>query len=242
MPKKCTKLDRNSWRGKETNQKRVTLTPVWVQHRQNATWEPAIVINQCALNSYWIMQENGTEQPKVYRCTRTMLKIRSTPTDVEQRGHMKDYLTEIRKSESRISAIHNMVRDSVQKNSLENVSPDPVQLTLSRLVFLELLLNQNQRTGRKLQNHSVQMELHWRHPRKIHLTLKGLTSQQERTLESQQVHLVIFTCKETITSGSVDNQLKILNFELYIYIKARLVRNLTNLQYSTITVMGIDYC
>ena len=27
-------------------------TPVWVQHRQNATWEPAIVVNQCAPNSY----------------------------------------------------------------------------------------------------------------------------------------------------------------------------------------------
>ena len=39
-------------------------TPVWVQHRQNATWEPAIVVNQCTPNSYWIMQENGTEQPK----------------------------------------------------------------------------------------------------------------------------------------------------------------------------------
>ena len=37
-------------------------TPVWVQHRQNATWEPAIVVNQCA--PYWIMQENGAEQPK----------------------------------------------------------------------------------------------------------------------------------------------------------------------------------
>ena len=27
-------------------------TPVWVQHRQNATWEPATVVNQCAQNSY----------------------------------------------------------------------------------------------------------------------------------------------------------------------------------------------
>ena len=27
-------------------------TPVWVQHRQNATWEPATVVNQCAPNSY----------------------------------------------------------------------------------------------------------------------------------------------------------------------------------------------
>ena len=50
-------------------------TPVWVQHKQNATWEPAIVVNQCAPNSYWIMQENSAEQPKVYRHTRSMLKI-----------------------------------------------------------------------------------------------------------------------------------------------------------------------
>ena len=40
-------------------------TPVWVQHRQNATWEPATAINQCTPNSYWIIQENGTEQPRV---------------------------------------------------------------------------------------------------------------------------------------------------------------------------------
>ena len=65
-------------------------TPVWVQHRQNATWEPAIVVNQCAPNSYWTMQENGAEQPKVYRCTRTMLKIRSTPTEGEQIAQMKE--------------------------------------------------------------------------------------------------------------------------------------------------------
>ena len=76
------------------------------------------------------MQENGTEWQKVYRHTTTMLKIRSTPTDVERTAHMKDYLTEIRKSESRIPAIPNMVRDSVHENSLENVSPDPVQSTL----------------------------------------------------------------------------------------------------------------
>ena len=46
-------------------------TPVWVQHRHNATWEPAIVVNQFAPISYWIIQENGAEQPKVYRHTRT---------------------------------------------------------------------------------------------------------------------------------------------------------------------------
>ena len=67
--------------------------------------------------------------------------------------------------------------------------------------------------------------------REVHLTLQGLGSQQERTLESQPVHLVIFTCKDTIASGSVDYQLQMLNFELYVYIKARLdklVQNLMN--------------
>ena len=108
-------------------------TPVWVQHRQSATWEPAIVVNQCAPNSYWIMQENGTEQPKVYRCTRTMLKIRSTPTEAKQTGYMNDQSTESEKAESYIPAIPNMVRDCVKENSLENVSPDPVQMTLPRL-------------------------------------------------------------------------------------------------------------
>ena len=41
--------------------------PVWVQHRQNTFWEPATVVSQCNSNSYWIMQENGTDQPKVYK-------------------------------------------------------------------------------------------------------------------------------------------------------------------------------
>ena len=76
--------------------------------------------------------------------------------------------------------------------------------------------------------------------REIHPTLQDLISQQEGTLESQPVHLVIFTCKDTIASGLVDYQFKMLNFELYIYIKARLVQNLTNLQYSIITIIGID--
>ena len=46
------------------------------------------------------MQENGTEQPKVYRHTRTMLKIRSTPTEAEQTGYMNDQSTESKKAES----------------------------------------------------------------------------------------------------------------------------------------------
>ena len=104
-----------------------------------------------------------------------MLKIRSTPTDVEWTGHMQDYPTEIRKSESRIPAIPNMVRDSVHENSLENVSPDPVQLTLPRLDLPQVPLDS------KSEDRGVQMKLHHWRPlrkmRKIHLTLQGLVCQ-----------------------------------------------------------------
>ena len=196
-------------------------TPVWVQHRQNATWEPAIVVNQCAPNSYWIMQENGTEQPKVYRCTRTMLRIRSTPTAVKRTGHMKDYPTEIRKSESLAPACPNSNKDSAHENSLENISPDPVQLTWPRLDLPQAPFDSKSENKEEIAESLCTDGLqHWRYLRKmkvVHLTLQDLVSQQERTLESQPVHSVIFTCKDTIASGSVDYQLKMLNFELFIY-------------------------
>ena len=98
-------------------------TPVWVQDRQNATWEPAIVVNQCAPNSYWILQENGAEQPKVYRSTRTMLKIRSTPTDGEQKAQMREWSTETDNAEFHIPAVPYENRNVLVKNSQEHSSP-----------------------------------------------------------------------------------------------------------------------
>ena len=89
-----TKPARNSSKGKGISQKGSIKN--WCQvhqfgcnTRQNATWEPAIVVNQCAPNSYWIMQENGAEQPKVHKHTRTMLKPRSTPTEGKQKAQMR---------------------------------------------------------------------------------------------------------------------------------------------------------
>ena len=108
-------------------------TPVWVQHRQNTTWEPATVVSQCTTNSYWIMQENGTEQPKVYRRTRSMLKIRSTPTEAKETWYKNSLSTEPEKAEFHTTAIPNTVRDCVKETSLENVFPDHVQMTLPTL-------------------------------------------------------------------------------------------------------------
>ena len=104
-------------------------TPVWVQHRQNTSWEPATVMSQCTTNSHWIKQENGTEQPKVYRRTRSMLKIRCTPTEVEQTGYRNSQSTESEKAEFYTPAIPNMTRNYVEHNSAQNISQDLVQLT-----------------------------------------------------------------------------------------------------------------
>ena len=105
-------------------------TPVWVQHRRNTTWEPAIVVNQCAPNSYWIMQENGAEQPKVYRCTRTMLKIRSTPADGKQKAQMREWSTETDNTEFHIPAIpygnRNIVVENSQGHSLPSGFASPL--------------------------------------------------------------------------------------------------------------------
>ena len=73
------------------------------------------------------MQENGTDQPKVYRRTRTMLKIRCT--NVRETRHSYSQLTESEKAKFQTPAITNGTRNCVKHNSTENVSQDLVHLT-----------------------------------------------------------------------------------------------------------------
>ena len=103
--------------------------PVWVQHRQNTSWEPATVMSQYTSNSYWIMQENGTDQPKVYRRTGTMFKIRCT--NFGQTRHSNSQSTESEKTEFHTPAIPNATRNCVKHNSVENISQDLVHLNKS---------------------------------------------------------------------------------------------------------------
>ena len=86
-------------------------------------------MSQCNSNSYWIMQENGTDQPKVYRRTRTMLKIRCT--NVRQTRHDYSQPTELEKVEFQTQAVLNETRNCVEHNSTEKVSQDLVHLTKS---------------------------------------------------------------------------------------------------------------
>ena len=91
------------------------------------------MINQYAPNSYWIVQENGAEQPKVYRHTRTMLKIRSTPTDGKQKAQEREWSTETSDSKFHIPAIPYGNRNITTENSQENSNSNSVQLPLSTL-------------------------------------------------------------------------------------------------------------
>ena len=79
------------------------------------------------------MQENGTEQPKVYRRTRSKLKIRCTPTEVKQTGYRNSQLTESKKAEFHTPAIANTTRNYVEDNSAENISQDLVRPTVTTL-------------------------------------------------------------------------------------------------------------
>ena len=71
-------LKKKTYPNSLTKQTLVRHSLTLIQHRQNTSWEPATVVSKGSSNSYWIMQENGTDQPRVYRRTRSMLKIRCT--------------------------------------------------------------------------------------------------------------------------------------------------------------------
>ena len=176
-------------------------TPVWVQHKQNATWESAIVVNQCAPNSYWIMQENGAEQPRVYRHTRSMLKIRSTPIDGEQKTQMREWSTETDNAKFHIPAIPYGNRNVTVENSQGHSLPSSLLLPIPSLDLPES--DFFQKTGRKarLQNHNcAQVVLH----KEMHLMYqlhREHASQHVRNLESQPRSIVTnFTCKDTIAT------------------------------------------
>ena len=104
-----------------------------MQHRQNATWEPATVVNQCAPNSSWIVQENSAEQPRVYRHTRTMLKIRSTPTYGKQKAQMRERSAETDNTEFHIPGIPYGNRNLMVENSHEHSSPSSLAPPLPTL-------------------------------------------------------------------------------------------------------------
>ena len=79
------------------------------------------------------MQENSAEQPKVYRHTRTMLKPRYTPTEGEQKAQMREWPTETENTKFHIPAIPYGNRNITIKNSQEHSSPSSLAPPLPTL-------------------------------------------------------------------------------------------------------------
>ena len=124
----------------------IELTPgmaVWVQHRQNKSWEPVTVVSQSSSNSYWIMQENGTDQPRVYRRTRTMLKIRCT--NIRETWHNYSQLTESEIAKFQTPSTSNEARNYVKHNSVEEISQDLVHPTKSDTASASLFSESEER-------------------------------------------------------------------------------------------------
>ena len=75
------------------------------------------------------MQENGSDQPKVYRRTRSMLKIRCT--DVRNPTPEYSHLTENQKAKFHSPHISNEERNLVRHNSVNKIPSDLVTQTKS---------------------------------------------------------------------------------------------------------------
>ena len=110
----------------------IKLTPgtaVWVQHKQNTSWEPAIIASKSSPNSYWIMQENGEGQPKLYRRTRSMLKIRYT--DVQNTTLENSHSRENPKAKFHSPYTYNEERNHITHNSVNEIPCNVVTQTKS---------------------------------------------------------------------------------------------------------------
>ena len=81
------------------------------------------------------MQKNGAEQLKEYRCIRSTLKIRSTPTDGEQKAQMREWSTETDNAESHIR--HCMIENSQEHSSPSGLVPSLPSLDLPESDFSE---------------------------------------------------------------------------------------------------------
>ena len=172
--------------------------PVWVQHRQNTSWEPATVVSQCTSNSYWIMQENGSDQSKVYRRTRTVLKIRCT--DFRQTRHSNSQSTESEKAEFHTPAIPNVTTNCVKHNSVENISQDLVQLNTSDTEASASFDFKSEEREEIAETADVPAPPPTPSPALERIEEQstptpGSRKSMRKTLESQPVHLVSFTCK-----------------------------------------------
>ena len=100
-----------------------------------------------------------------------------------------------------------------------NVSPDPVQSTLPRLdthphAPFDSKSEDKEEITEPLCTDGTSLEIPEEQERGTYTP--GSQKSTRKNLGSQPAHSVTFTRKDTIASGSVEYQFKMLNFELYI--------------------------
>ena len=112
---------------------------------QDTHKEPATVISQALIASCkrWVDQCKMVIIPRVYRRTRTMLKIRCT--DVRQTRHNYSQLTESEKAKFQTPSTSNEARNYVEHNSIENISQDLVHPTKSDTASASLISESEER-------------------------------------------------------------------------------------------------
>ena len=79
------------------------------------------------------MCENDAQQPKMYRHTRTFLKIRSRPTDGKAKAQMKEWMPETDNMEFQATAVLSGNRNFMVENSHDQSSSGSVQPPLPTL-------------------------------------------------------------------------------------------------------------
>ena len=92
-----------------------------------------------APNSYWIMCTDGAGQPKVYRRTRTFLKIGSTPTDGEAKAQIEEWRPKPVNNQFQPAAVpdgnrNHMVDNSANRSSNGDLYMPPLQQNLPNVL------------------------------------------------------------------------------------------------------------
>ena len=140
--------------------------------------EPATAVSQSLItsNKLWVDQCRMVTIPRVYRRTRSMLKIRCT--DIRQTRHNYSQLTETEKAKFQTPSTYNDERNFVKCNSVKKYQM--ILSTRQNQILPLLLLLYFQRKGRKLQQTFLHLHLHlyphWRQSRNS-LTLQDQESQ-----------------------------------------------------------------
>ena len=107
---------------------------------QHTHREPATAVSQALIASYklWVDQRKIlTIPPRVYRRTRSMLKIRCT--DIRQTRHNYSQLTGTEKAKFQTPSTYHDERNFVECNSVKKLSDDLVHLTKSDTASASIL-------------------------------------------------------------------------------------------------------